>query len=65
MLNNTKDILTLKELQAHPLLNYTQSRDIIALRRTSGPIRSVSDMALLRSFSPDQLSRIAPFIVFE
>lgn len=57
--------MTLKELQAHPLLNYTQSRDIIALRRTSGPIRSVSDMALLRSFSPDQLSRIAPFIVFE
>ena len=37
--------MTLKELQAHPLLNYTQSRDIIALRRTSGPIRSVSDMA--------------------
>ncbi len=57
--------MTLKELQAHPLLNYTQARDIVALRRTSGSIRSVQDMAFLKSFNKEMLARLSPFLLFD
>lgn len=57
--------MTQQELQAHPLLTHTQARDIIALRRTSGSIRSVQDMAFLTSFTTERLSRLSPFLVFD
>lgn len=57
--------LTQKELAAHPLINYTQARDIIALRRTTGTIHSATDLTALPSFRADQLSRLTPYLVFE
>lgn len=56
---------TLKELHAHPLLNYTQANDIIQLRRTSGTIRSAQDLAFIPSISPDLLKRLIPLLSFE
>ena len=57
--------LTQKELASHPLINYTQARDIIALRRTTGTIHSVDDLSALPSFRTDQLNRLKPFLVFD
>lgn len=57
--------MTQKELHAHPLLNYTQAHDIVSLRRTTGRITSMEDLRFLKSFTPELLSRIEPFIRFE
>ena len=54
-----------KQLAAHPLLNYTQARDIFNLRRTSGPLRALKDLSVLPSITQDHLRRLATFIVFE
>ena len=56
--------MTQRELEHHPLLNYLQAREIIRLRNTSGPIRSIDDMSLMSSFRRGDLEKIAPFIVF-
>ena len=53
-----------KQLAAHPLLNYTQARDIIALRRTAGTITAASDLAALPSFDAATIERITPFLRF-
>lgn len=57
--------MTLQQLHQHPLINYTQARDICSLRRTSGPIRSMADMEFIRSFTPEQLRRMEPFLKFD
>ena len=54
-----------KELAAHPLLNYTQARDIIALRRQTGNIGGVKDLSVLPSLNAEQLKRLAPFLLFD
>ena len=53
-----------KKLASHPLLNYTQARDIISLRRLSGPITSATDLAALPSFSPALIEKITPLLRF-
>lgn len=54
-----------KELSRHPLFNYTQARDVIALRRTTGRIYSIEDMSLIPSISAAHLKKIKPYIIFE
>ena len=54
-----------KDLSVHPLINYTQARDIIALRRTTGAFHSIKDLSNLPSFTKQQLERLAPFLVFD
>ena len=56
---------SLQQLKAHPLINYTQATDILRYRRLNGNIRSVNDIANLPSFSQEQLSRLAPFLLFD
>ena len=53
-----------KQLASHPLLNYTQARDIISLRRLSGSITSATDLAALPSFSPALIEKITPLLRF-
>ena len=53
-----------KQLASHPLLNYTQARDIISLRRLSGPITSATDLAALPSCSPALIEKITPLLRF-
>lgn len=56
--------MSLQELQSHPLLTRIQASDIVALRRTSGRIKTMEDLRLINSFRPEHLSRIAPYVVF-
>jgi len=56
---------SLQQLKAHPLINYTQATDILRYRRLNGNIRSVNDISNLPSFSQEQLSRLAPFLLFD
>ena len=54
-----------KQLAAHPLLNYAQAREIIALRRTGGTITAASDLAALPSLDARTMERITPFLRFD
>ena len=54
-----------KQLAAHPLLNYAQAREIIALRRTAGTITAASDLAALPSLDARTMERITPFLHFD
>ena len=54
-----------KELAAHPLLNYAQARDVIALRRVSGVIGAASDLAALPSFDAKTMEKITPLLRFD
>lgn len=54
-----------KELAAHPLLNYAQARDVIALRRVSGVIEAASDLAALPSFDAKTMENITPLLRFD
>ena len=54
-----------KELDAHPLINYAQARDIITLRRVAGAITSATDIAALPSFDAKTMERITPLLRFE
>ena len=54
-----------KDLAAHPLLNYTQARDITTLRRVSGTITSAADLAALPSFDVKTIERITSLLRFE
>lgn len=56
--------MTQVELQRHPLINYLQARDIMQLRKTTGRIRSIEDMSLLPSFTPERLRAILPYLEF-
>ena len=55
---------SLQQLKAHPLINYTQATDILRYRRLNGNIRSVNDISNLPSFTPEQLARLKPFLLF-
>ena len=57
--------LSQKDLAAHPLLNYAQARDIVSLRRISGTIKTVTDLAGLPSFDTKTIARITPLLRFE
>ena len=56
--------MTQEELRRHPLINYIQARDIMQLRKSAGHIRSISDMSLLPSFTPERLKALTPYIEF-
>jgi len=56
---------SLQQLKAHPLINYTQATDILRYRRLNGNIRSVNDISNLPSFTPEQLARLKPFLLYE
>ena len=56
---------SLQQLKAHPLINYTQATDILRYRRLNGNIRSVNDISNLPSFTPEQIARLKPFLLFE
>ena len=56
---------SLQQLKAHPLINYTQATDILRYRRLNGNIRSVNDISNLPSFTPEQIARLKPFLLYE
>lgn len=54
-----------KELASHPLLNYTQARDIISLRRVSGIIQTAADLAALPSFNAGIIKKLIPLLRYD
>lgn len=55
---------TLSQLSRHPYITYTQARDIVDYRRLRGPIHTLDDLRLLKSFTPQTLRRVEPYLKF-
>ena len=55
----------LDKLRAHPYLNFYQAKIIIEHRRTKGPIKSLSQLALYEEFAEKDLNRLSAYISFD
>lgn len=56
--------LTLQQLRRHPYINYYQARAIVEYRRLHGAITSLQQLATLRDFPPEAISRLEPYVVY-
>lgn len=52
-------------LQQHPYLRYHQAKAIYSLRRKNVRLRSIDELRAIPELSPDDLSRLAPYLSFE
>lgn len=57
--------LPMKQLLAHPYLNYRQSRAIMQYRERHGPLPSIEVMKGWEEFTANELQRVAPYLSFE
>ena len=56
--------LTLAQLRHHPYIGFYQARDIVDYRRLRGPLKSLDDLRLLKSFTPETIERLRPYVEF-
>ena len=56
--------LTLAQLRHHPYIGFYQARDIVDYRRLRGPLKSLDDLSLLKSFTPETIERLRPYVEF-
>ena len=56
--------MTLSQLRVHPYMGFYRAKDVIDYRRLRGPIHGWDDLRLLRSFPPDIIKRLAPYVEF-
>lgn len=56
--------LSLKELKRHPYMNYYMAKAICDYRRLKGPLHSLSDLRLLRDFTPQTVERLSHYVEF-
>lgn len=57
--------LSMSQLRRHPYLNFYQARDICDYRRLHGPIKSLRQLSLLKTFPPAQIERLEPYVSYE
>ncbi len=57
--------LTLNQLKRHPYINYYQAKAIVDYRRLRGPLKSLSDLRLLKDFTTDDMERLSHYVEFE
>lgn len=57
--------VTLKQLHAHPYLNFYQARAIIELRKREGAIRTARQLLFLDEFTEADIIRLEPYLSFE
>ena len=58
------NVLTYSQLRQHPYLNYYQARDIIDFRRVHGPLKSISQLEMMDSFTIEDIKAIRHYIEF-
>ena len=55
---------SLAQIKRHPYTNYYQASAIVNYRRLHGIIKSISELRLLKEFSPEDLKRIEPYVTY-
>ena len=56
--------LTFQEINAHPYINYKQTKAIMNLRNRKGNIQSINELSMLDEFTRKDIDRIANYIEF-
>ena len=56
--------LTLSQLRRHPYIGYYQARAIVDRRQFKGPFTDLRQLAALPEFSPQDIDRLRPYVVF-
>lgn len=56
--------LTFKEILAHPYISFEQTKAIMNLRKRTGDITSINQLAMLEEFTSADIERIAPYLDF-
>ena len=56
--------LEFKEILAHPYISFEQTKAIVNLRKRTGNIISLSQLAMLDEFTSEDIEKITPYIVF-
>lgn len=55
---------SLAQIKRHPYINYYQASAIVNFRRLHGMIKSISELRLMKEFSPEDLKRIEPYVTY-
>lgn len=55
---------TLNEIRRHPYFDFYMARDIVEYRRLRGPLHSLRDLRILKTFSAETLKKIEPYVEF-
>lgn len=56
--------LTVNQLRRHPYVSFYQARQICDYRRLKGPIKDLSQLALLKEFPPEAIQRLRPYVTY-
>lgn len=56
--------LTFQDINAHPYINYKQTKAIMNLRNRKGNIQSINELSMLDEFTRKDIDRIANYIEF-
>ncbi len=56
---------TAQRLDAHPYINFYQSKAIYELRRNKGKLRDISDLKVLPELTAEDLVKLKPYLSFE
>lgn len=56
--------LSISQMKRHPYINYYQARAIADYRRLRGKITSMSELKLMKEFSPSDIKRIEPYVEY-
>lgn len=55
---------TLTQLRKHPYMNFYQARAICDYRRLKGKLTNLSQLHLLKDFTPETIERLRPYVAF-
>ena len=55
---------TLPQLRKHPYMNFYQARAICDYRRLKGKLTNLSQLHLLKDFTPETIERLRPYVAF-
>lgn len=56
--------LSLAQLRKHPYINFYMAKAIVDRVRLKGPLHSLDELSLLPDFTPEAISRLAPYVEF-
>ena len=55
---------TIAQLRKHPYMNFYQARTVSDYRRLKGKLTSLSQLRLLKDFTPEAIERLRPYVEF-
>lgn len=57
--------LTVRQFMRHPYISFYQARAIVEHRKDHGPLKQIEDLLSLKNFTPKDIERLRPYVVFD